>query len=182
MWWEELKHVADENGQSVALTLARVTQGLLTIPHSSAGCKRIFSVVRQIRTDQRSCLKENTLEVNAPRLNLLKVAMESKFRKSEEATEETQNECEDIDLSKAAQLKIEKTVYQFYVSASTSEKKQIHAEIFSLLSTLLGPDRLASAMAAVRARTHYATVLKTFRFGTGVMQALLWYLILESCV
>lgn len=36
--------------------------GILTIPHSSAHCKRVFSCVRKNRTDQRSCLGNDTLE------------------------------------------------------------------------------------------------------------------------
>ena len=36
--------------------------GILTIPHSSAHCERIFSCVRKNRTEQRSCLGDDTLE------------------------------------------------------------------------------------------------------------------------
>ncbi|GFS19233.1 connexin 27.5 [Elysia marginata] len=36
--------------------------GLLTIPHSSAHCERVFSCVRKIKTDQRSSMAPKTLE------------------------------------------------------------------------------------------------------------------------
>lgn len=42
--------------------LAAVMGGILTIPHSSAHCERVFSCVRKNRTDQRSCLGDSTLE------------------------------------------------------------------------------------------------------------------------
>lgn len=35
---------------------------ILTIPHSSAHCERVFSCVRKNRTEQRSCLGDDTLE------------------------------------------------------------------------------------------------------------------------
>jgi hypothetical protein len=43
--------------------LASVMTGILTIPHSSAPCERIFSVVRKNGTDQRTSLREDTLEL-----------------------------------------------------------------------------------------------------------------------
>ena len=36
--------------------------GIITIPHSSAHCERVFSTVRKNRTDQRSSLNDKTLE------------------------------------------------------------------------------------------------------------------------
>ena len=35
---------------------------ILTIPHSSAHCERVFSCVRKNRTEQKSCLGDDTLE------------------------------------------------------------------------------------------------------------------------
>ena len=42
--------------------LSRVVTGLMTVPHSSAACERVFSVVRKNSTEQRSSLSEEVLE------------------------------------------------------------------------------------------------------------------------
>ena len=42
--------------------VAKVMLGILTIPHSNAGCKRIFSCVRKNRTDQRASLLAKTMD------------------------------------------------------------------------------------------------------------------------
>lgn len=42
--------------------LASVMKGIMTIPHSSAPCERVFSKVKKIVTDQRSCLSQETTE------------------------------------------------------------------------------------------------------------------------
>ena len=42
--------------------LAFFMLGVLTVPHSNAGCERIFSQVRKNRMDQRSSLGAYTLE------------------------------------------------------------------------------------------------------------------------
>ena len=39
-----------------------VVLSILTIPHSSAHCERVFSTVRKNRTEQRSSLSDKTLE------------------------------------------------------------------------------------------------------------------------
>nr|KAG5692967.1 hypothetical protein BaRGS_032399 [Batillaria attramentaria] len=44
------------------LDLARVMKGIMTIPHSSAPCERVFSKVKKNVTDQRSCLSQETTE------------------------------------------------------------------------------------------------------------------------
>ena len=36
--------------------------GIMTIPHSSAHCERVFSCVRKNRTEQRASLSDRTLE------------------------------------------------------------------------------------------------------------------------
>jgi len=36
--------------------------GIMTIPHSSAHCERVFSCVRKNRTEQRDSLSDRTLE------------------------------------------------------------------------------------------------------------------------
>ena len=42
--------------------LAQVMCSILTIPHSSSHCERIFSTVRKNRTDQRACMKDERLD------------------------------------------------------------------------------------------------------------------------
>ncbi|KAK7096538.1 hypothetical protein V1264_005823 [Littorina saxatilis] len=42
--------------------LARVMKGILTVPHSSAPCERVFSMVTKTCTDQRSSLHQSTTE------------------------------------------------------------------------------------------------------------------------
>ena len=42
--------------------VADVMLGILTIPHSSANCKRVFSGVRKNKTDKRSSMGDDTLE------------------------------------------------------------------------------------------------------------------------
>ncbi|GFR78928.1 connexin 27.5 [Elysia marginata] len=60
--WQTIGQMKDEAGQLIAPNLAFMMQCVLAIPHSSAHCERIFSLVRQIKTDQRSCLNSTTLE------------------------------------------------------------------------------------------------------------------------
>lgn len=42
--------------------LSRAMKGILTIPHSSAPCERVFSMVRKTCNDQRSSLAQDTTE------------------------------------------------------------------------------------------------------------------------
>nr|KAG5697804.1 hypothetical protein BaRGS_016066 [Batillaria attramentaria] len=42
--------------------LASVMKGIMTIPHSSAPCERLFSKVKKNVTDQRSCLSQETTQ------------------------------------------------------------------------------------------------------------------------
>lgn len=51
-----------ENGQPLFNHLPRIMLSLLTIPHSSAHCERIFSVVRKNKTDFRGNMSRDTLE------------------------------------------------------------------------------------------------------------------------
>ena len=51
-----------ENGLPIFTHLPRIMLSLLTIPHSSAHCERIFSVVRKNKTDFRGTMSRDTLE------------------------------------------------------------------------------------------------------------------------
>ena len=51
-----------ENGKQLFTHLPRIMLSLLTIPHSSAHCERIFSVVRKNKTDFRGNMSRDTLE------------------------------------------------------------------------------------------------------------------------
>lgn len=65
--------------QSEYPALVHFMLGLLTIPHSSAHCERVFSAVRKIKTDQRSLLGQRTLES----LLVIKHKQESTFSVSQ---------------------------------------------------------------------------------------------------
>jgi len=56
--WKNIGELAD--GQFKELSL--VMRGILTIPHGSAHCERVFSCVRKNRTHQRSSLSDSTME------------------------------------------------------------------------------------------------------------------------
>eukprot|EP00745_Piridium_sociabile_P017086 TRINITY_DN2568_c0_g1_i14.p1 TRINITY_DN2568_c0_g1~~TRINITY_DN2568_c0_g1_i14.p1 ORF type:complete len:672 (-),score=163.69 TRINITY_DN2568_c0_g1_i14:435-2351(-) len=54
--WAEIATKKDLKG------LGRVMAGIMTVPHSSAPCERVFSVVRKNSTEQRPSLGQDTLE------------------------------------------------------------------------------------------------------------------------
>ncbi|VDI64010.1 Hypothetical predicted protein [Mytilus galloprovincialis] len=60
--WISIGQLKDEQGHCIFSHLATVMYGIMTIPHSSAHCERVFSCVRKNRTEQRSCLGDNTLQ------------------------------------------------------------------------------------------------------------------------
>lgn len=60
--WVAIGNTRDENDELCFKELSVVMCGILTIPHSSAHCERVFSCVRKNRTDQRSCLSDSTIE------------------------------------------------------------------------------------------------------------------------
>ena len=59
--WAKLGQVKEE-GKVVLKHLPRVMASLLTIPHSSAHCERVFSMVRKNQTDFRASMKTDTLQ------------------------------------------------------------------------------------------------------------------------
>lgn len=60
--WKQIGLLTDENGNTLFHELSEVMLAVLTIPHSSAHCERVFSTVRKNRTDQRSSLSDDTLQ------------------------------------------------------------------------------------------------------------------------
>ena len=60
--WSNIGNMKDLDGSFKFKELSLFMLGILTIPHSSAHCERIFSCVRKNRTEQRSCLGDDTLE------------------------------------------------------------------------------------------------------------------------
>lgn len=60
--WVAIGQVRNEGGSLMFHELAEFMLGILCIPHSSAHCERVFSVVRKNRTDQRASLGDTTLE------------------------------------------------------------------------------------------------------------------------
>ena len=59
--WKKVAEL-EEEGKPTFPHLPMVMLYILTIPHSSAHCERIFSVVRKNRTDFRGNLTDDTLE------------------------------------------------------------------------------------------------------------------------
>lgn len=60
--WTLIGQCRNEGGSLMFHDLAEFMLGILCIPHSSAHCERVFSVVRKNRTDQRASLGDGTLE------------------------------------------------------------------------------------------------------------------------
>lgn len=60
--WTAIGELKDETGEACFQQLSQVMCGIMTIPHSSAHCERVFSCVRKCRTDQRASLSDSTLE------------------------------------------------------------------------------------------------------------------------
>ena len=60
--WKALSDKKNGGGVKPFQALASVMLGILTIPHSSAHCERVFSCVRQNKTDTRNALGDDTLE------------------------------------------------------------------------------------------------------------------------
>ena len=58
----KIGEINDENGSFIFKELSQLMLSILTIPHSSAHCERVFSTVRKKRTEQRSSLSDKTLE------------------------------------------------------------------------------------------------------------------------
>ena len=59
--WADIGCVEDEAGQFIFQNLSKVMMAILSIPHSNAGCERIFSMVRKNKTDQRASMSSETL-------------------------------------------------------------------------------------------------------------------------
>lgn len=59
--WMEISKL-QEDGSAVFKSLPMVMMSILTIPHSSAHCERIFSIVRKNKTDFRGSMGSDTLE------------------------------------------------------------------------------------------------------------------------
>lgn len=60
--WVAIGNLKDEEGRFFLRDLSKTMCGILCIPHSSAHCEWVFSVVRKNRTDQRASLGDKTLE------------------------------------------------------------------------------------------------------------------------
>lgn len=60
--WKNIGHKIDHSGELPFRDVSDVMLGILTIPHSSAHCERVFSCVRKNKTDVRNSLGDDTLE------------------------------------------------------------------------------------------------------------------------
>lgn len=62
-WWVKIGQLKDDlNNQPQFNNLAKFMLGILTLPHSSAHCERIFSMVRKNKTDFRASMQHKTLQ------------------------------------------------------------------------------------------------------------------------
>lgn len=59
--WANIGNMTEEGDISL-LDLSKVMRGIMTIPHSSAHCERVFSCVRKNHTAQRASLSHATVE------------------------------------------------------------------------------------------------------------------------
>ncbi|XP_013383769.1 uncharacterized protein LOC106154078 [Lingula anatina] len=60
--WAEMGQMKDENGVQMFQVLPKFMLRILTIPHSSAHCERVFSMVRKTHTAFRPNMSSQTLE------------------------------------------------------------------------------------------------------------------------
>jgi hypothetical protein len=60
--WAQVGSRKDSSGTAPYKALSLVMNAILTVPHSSAHCERIFSCVRKNRTEQRASISDDTLE------------------------------------------------------------------------------------------------------------------------
>ena len=60
--WKAIAELKDENSAVLLKFLPSFMLYILTVPHSSAHCERVFSCVRKNRTDQRACLSDATID------------------------------------------------------------------------------------------------------------------------
>lgn len=62
-WWVKIGQIQDDlTQQPQFLNLSKFMLGILTLPHSSAHCERIFSMVRKNRTDFRASMQNKTMQ------------------------------------------------------------------------------------------------------------------------
>lgn len=59
--WTSVAEIKDHTGNVKYSHLGRIAKFLLCIPHSNAGCERVFSHVKHIRTNARPSMKKDTL-------------------------------------------------------------------------------------------------------------------------
>ncbi|MGH0153884.1 UNVERIFIED_CONTAM: hypothetical protein FKN15_025761 [Acipenser sinensis] len=60
--WKSLSTAVDEEGKPLLKNLPLFMLNLMTIPHSSAHCQRVFSCVRKTKTKQRASMDGSTLQ------------------------------------------------------------------------------------------------------------------------
>lgn len=94
--WFNISKLTENDVNFQALSL--VMRGILTIPHGSAHCERIFSCVRKIKKPERSCLGNDTLES-------ILILKSSPVGPIEAVTKMTSKELDDIKSAYARSLK-----------------------------------------------------------------------------
>ena len=98
--WAKVGETKGMAGEKIYFNQSMVMRGILVIPHSSAHCERIFSVVRKIRTEQRSSMSDHTLESllvlksnSSSTQNMASNLSEKKLQKLKTAYMESLNTC-----------------------------------------------------------------------------------------
>ena len=61
-FWIKINNFQDKESSHPFVNIASFMLSILTVPHSSAHCERVFSMVRKIKTDSRQCLAPDTLQ------------------------------------------------------------------------------------------------------------------------
>lgn len=86
---EKIKVIAlikNELGELKFKVLSELMKSILCIPHSNAGCERVFSLVRKNHTDFRGSMKTSTLE--SILVNKMNMSSKGKLCYQQQFTEE----------------------------------------------------------------------------------------------
>ncbi|KAK3691660.1 hypothetical protein RRG08_044880 [Elysia crispata] len=114
-----------------------------------------------------------------PRLNLQQAVTGMTSQGPKEELKENRPQHERIELDADCLQQMTEAIYQFHTTDSSLEKEKSISDIKNQLLTLLGSDKLALVLAAIREKTAFATLSDQLCLGPGVLQGVLWYLTLQ---
>lgn len=84
--WCAIRLIKNELGELKFKVLSELMKSILCIPHSNAGCERVFSLVRKNHTDFRGSMKTSTLE--SILVNKMNMSSKGKLCYQQQFTEE----------------------------------------------------------------------------------------------